>query len=104
MSSAGEPSVVVVETSLKPAEPEVVSVTATVAVTSASRWFGGHSVPGVAEQVTTGGVASRFTVTLCVDVPPAEVAVPGKGCTGGMPGTSGGVAAHARAVARFAVG
>src|ERR1043165_3563418 len=61
LPGASSGSLVVTDVSVKPAAPELLSVTLTVAVIGTSLWSAGHSVFGLAEHVTVGAVLSIRT-------------------------------------------
>src|SRR3989442_14648877 len=64
MSAAGSPSLLVIDASANPAEPDSASVCVTDAVTGTILWFGGHSWPGLTPQVSVGGVLSTRTTSV----------------------------------------
>src|SRR5687767_5325946 len=75
-SCALPPSFDPTPTILQTPMPAPASVAFTDTDTACILWFGDHSVPGVAvTEAMTGAVVSRLIVTLCEDVPPADVAL-----------------------------
>ena len=58
------------DVSVNPAAPAVASVTVTATSICTSLWFGGQITSLLGSQVTSGGVASRLTVTDAEPLPP----------------------------------